>query len=64
MATQNITAKQAAHELLDTLPDSISWDEIAYRMEVRASIERGVEDVRKGRNITHEEMKERFGIKD
>ncbi|MCK7494446.1 MAG: hypothetical protein MZW92_27140 [Comamonadaceae bacterium] len=35
------TAKQQARELIDQLPDNATWDEIAYRVEVHASIERG-----------------------
>ncbi|MBL4828262.1 MAG: hypothetical protein JKY66_11230 [Spongiibacteraceae bacterium] len=56
--------KQAAYELLEGLPDDISWSEIAYRMEVRASIERGMADVKAGRVYSHEEVKKHFGIKD
>jgi predicted transcriptional regulator len=53
---------QAAHELLDDLPDNASWDDIAYRIEVRASIERGLADSRAGRTLPHEEVIKEFGI--
>ncbi len=63
MQTQpNTTAKHEAHELLDGFPDSITWEEIAYRVEVRASIERGLEDVRAGRVVSNEDVKKQFGI--
>lgn len=62
MATA-INNRQAAHELLDTLPEDVSWDEIAYRMEVRASIERGLADSRAGRTVPHEQVLKEFGIK-
>ena len=32
--------KEAAHQLINQLPDEVSWDELAYRIGVRASIER------------------------
>lgn len=57
-----ISAKRAARELLDSFPDNVSWEEIAYHMEFRASIEAGLKDIREGRTISHEEAKKRFGI--
>jgi predicted transcriptional regulator len=53
---------QAAHELLDDLPDDADWDDIAYRIEVRASIERGLSDSQAGRTMPHEEVLKEFGI--
>lgn len=61
MPTANV--KQQAHELIDQLPDNATWDEIAYRMEVHASIERGLADSDAGRVITQEEVEKRFDIK-
>ncbi len=59
MSTSGV--KQAAHELIEALPDDVSWDEVAYRMEVRASIERGLADVEAGRVISQEEIEKHFG---
>jgi predicted transcriptional regulator len=56
-------AKQQAHELIDQLPDSATWDEIAYRAEVHASIQRGLADSEAGRTISQEEVEKRFGVK-
>ena len=50
------SAKQQAHDLIDQLPDKATWDEIAYRMEIRASIERGLADSVAGRVISQEEV--------
>lgn len=61
MTTTNL--KEAACKLIDQLPDDISWDELAYRIEVRASIERGLAAADAGRLIPHEEVKRRFGLK-
>lgn len=54
--------KEAAHRLIDQLPDEVSGDELAYRIEVRASIERGLADADAGRLIPQEEIEKRFGI--
>lgn len=58
-----VNAKQQAHALIDRLPDNATWDEIAYRMEVHASIERGLADSDGGRGTPQEEVEKRFGIK-
>ena len=54
--------EQAAHELIDQLPDNVSWDELAYRLAVRASIERGLAESEAGLGIPQEEVERRFGI--
>lgn len=57
------SAKQQAHELLDQLPDNVTWDEIAYRVEVHASIERGLADSDAGRVTSQEDVEKHFGTK-
>ena len=58
----SIKVKEAARQLIDQLPDEVSWDELAYRIEVRASIERGLADSDAGRLIPQEDIEKRFGI--
>ena len=60
MTSTNV--KKAAHELLDRLPETVTWDELAYEMEVRASIERGLADAEAGRVVPHEEVMKQFGL--
>ena len=62
MSTSDV--KQQAHELIDSLDDAATWDEVAYRMEVRASIEQGLADVKAGRVHTNEEVRKHFGLDD
>lgn len=62
MSTSDI--KQQAHELIDSLDDTATWEEVAYHMEVRASIEQGLADVKAGRVHTHEEVRKHFGLDD
>ncbi|MBK6741247.1 MAG: hypothetical protein IPG64_27005 [Haliea sp.] len=59
---QSTDIKTSAHELIDRLPESVSWTELAYHIEVRASIERGLEDIEAGRAYTSEEVKEHLGL--
>jgi predicted transcriptional regulator len=60
MSAANV--KQQLHEIVDQLPDNVTWDEVAYRVEVRASIERGLADVEAGRTFTTEEVRKHFGL--
>jgi len=39
------TIKQKAHQLLDKLPDSASWEDVMYRIYVRQAIEAGIKDL-------------------
>jgi predicted transcriptional regulator len=59
---QTASIKTSAHELIDQLPESVSWSELAYHIEVRASIERGIEDADAGRTYTTDEVKKRLGL--
>lgn len=62
MSTNASTVKKQAHELIDELPDNSTWDELAYRIAVRASIECGLADAEAGRLVPVEEMMREFGI--
>ena len=54
------TAKQEVLEILQQVPDDASLEEIQYRIYVRQKIDRGLDDVRSGRTISHEEMEARM----
>lgn len=47
--------KPDARQLVDGLPDSATWDDLAYEVYVRASIEAGRADADAGRTIGHED---------
>jgi len=57
------TPKAQAHDLIDQLPDDASWDDLMYRLELHASIERGVTDSEAGRVTSQEEVERRFGTR-
>ena len=54
--------KQKAHQLLDKLPDSASWEDEMYRIYVRQTIEAGINDSDQGRTIDVSEVRKRFGL--
>jgi predicted transcriptional regulator len=62
MSTTDV--KEQAHALIDSLDDTATWDDVAYHMEVRASIEQGLADSKAGRVYTTEEVRKHFGLDD
>ena len=50
--------KQVARQILDSLPDDCSLEEIQYRLYVRQMVEEGRQDVRKGSVVSQEEIEQ------
>lgn len=55
-----MTAKQQALETISRLPDTASIEEIMEELYFRSKIERGLEDVRQGKVVSHQEAKQRL----
>jgi hypothetical protein len=60
METGNI--KEQAHQLLNTLPESATWEDLMYRIYVRQAIEAGLKDSDQGRTVDVKEVRKRFGL--
>ena len=58
------STKRQAHDLIDTLPDSATWEDVAYEVELRASIERGLADSDAGRVVAVEDLMKELGIEE
>ena len=54
------TPKEAAKQLIEQLPDQVSWDDIMYELYVKQKIEAGLKAVAEGRTVPHEEVKRRL----
>ncbi len=54
------TAKQAARQMIDQVPDQASWDDIMYELYVKQKLEKGLKAVEEGRTVSHEEAKRRL----
>jgi predicted transcriptional regulator len=52
--------KEEAIHLIETLPDTCSWDDIIYELYVKKKIEKGLKAVEDGLLVSHEEVKKRF----
>jgi predicted transcriptional regulator len=53
-------AIEEARQLLDRLPASATWNDIAYEMYVRAKLEIGLREADEGEVIDHEEIRKEF----
>ena len=54
------TAKQEVQELLQTLPDDATLEDIQYHIYVKQKIALGLADVRAGRVLSQEQVERRF----
>jgi hypothetical protein len=52
-----MVTKAELHQLVDSLPDEPTEDDILYALYIRRSIELGIEDWKAGRVVSLEEMK-------
>jgi len=52
--------KIIAKEIIDTLPDDSSYDEIIRALAFDKMIQRGLEDVKNRRTISHKEMEKQI----
>ena len=60
MQTESI--KEKAHQLLDNLPDTATWEDLMYRIYVREAIEAGINESDQGRVLEVKEVRRKFGL--
>jgi len=51
------SAKDAARQIIDHLPDQATWDDIMYALYVKQKIEEGLADIEADQTVPHEELK-------
>ena len=54
--------KEAAHVLVDALPDDATWDDLMRKAYERQAIESGLADSEAGRVTEVEAVRRRFGL--
>jgi|HubBroStandDraft_5_1064220.scaffolds.fasta_scaffold286803_1 predicted transcriptional regulator len=62
MSENTSPLKQQAHELIDNLPESATWDDVAYAADLRASIDRGLADSEAGRILAVDDLIKELGL--
>ncbi len=55
--------KDSVRSVIQLLPDTVTWDEVQYRLYVRQQIEAGLVDSDAGRLIDTDEMRHRLDLK-
>jgi predicted transcriptional regulator len=60
MNSQNV--KEAARQLVENLPEDVTWDDLMYQIYVRQNIEAGLADSEAGRVVEVDEIRKRFGL--
>ena len=56
----DLPVKDAAHAIIDELPDDVSFQELVYQLAFRAHVEEGLADGEAGRTVPHEEIEREF----
>ncbi len=51
-----ISAKIEAIEILKSLPDNCTWEDIQYHLYVREKVEKGLKDIENGKIVSHEKV--------
>lgn len=54
------TAKEAAKQVIDHLPDQATWDDIMYELYAKQKVEAGLKAAEEGRTVAHEQAKRRL----
>jgi hypothetical protein len=54
------TIKRNAIELINSLPDSSTWDDIMYEIYVKQKIDKGLDDIENGKLTSHENIRKMF----
>jgi len=55
-----ITVKEQAREVVDTLPEGVTWDDVMYAIYDRQKIEAGIKDGQEGNVVAQDEVERRF----
>ena len=62
MSTPAQDIKQAAHQLIDQLPENTTWDDVLYKLAVRRSIEMGLSESEAGNVVSTKTVRAEFGL--
>ena len=54
------STKEQLRELIERLPDDCTVEDVQYHLYVQQKVERGLEDMRAGRVLSHEEVERRM----
>lgn len=61
-AMPNAKLKQQAHDLVDRLPETATWDDLMREIYEHQAIERGIADADAGRAKDSKEIRAKYGL--
>ena len=56
------SVKEQARQIVEQLPEDVSWEELLERLRVRQAIEAGLRDSEQGKRVELSEVRKRFGL--
>lgn len=56
------SVRDEAQKIVDQMTDDATWDDLLYEIYVRQSVEAGLEDIRAGRLLTTDEVRQKLGL--
>jgi hypothetical protein len=57
------TIKRNAIDLINSMPESASWDDIMYEIYVKQKIDKGLNDIENEKLTSHENVRKMFAQK-
>ena len=57
-----IMEKKEAHRLVDSLPETATWEDLMHQIYVREAIEKGLADSRSGRTKNVSDVRAKYGL--
>ena len=54
--------KQQAREVIETLPETATWADLLYALELRADVDAGIADANAGRVTGVDELRKEYGL--
>jgi len=60
---QTMTVKQSLKSIVDSMPENSTWDDVMYEIYVRQKIDKGFEDIKKGKVLSHDKVKQLLKLK-
>ncbi|HEV8061411.1 MAG TPA: hypothetical protein VGP68_16145 [Gemmataceae bacterium] len=56
------SVKEEARQLIERLPDDVTWEDLQYQIYFRQAVEAGLKDSREGRVLPLDEARSRLGL--
>ena len=55
-----MTVKEEALDLINTLNEDVSWDDIIYNIYVKQQVQQGVDNYKSGKIVSHDDVKSKL----